>query len=335
MRRRDFLRAGGAALVAGALPGCGSAPAGMAHVGVLVIGEARHRVAEGFMHGMNDLGYYEGRTARFTVRDAANDPARLPALVRELLDAGVDLLAAAGGLEADAAQAALRGQAKAVPVVVLYVNGIIERGTVRSRSEAGWAVTGVDNLNAELSGKRVDLLRGLIPAARRILALYSPGIAPSRIGVESATNAAAKFGLRIDAIEVKGGESIEARLAALRPREADALLLVPHARVENALRSIVMPRAEQLGLPVFGFSPGQARAGAVAAYGASFSDIGRQAARLADKVLRGVPPASIPFETPKRYEYSFNAAIARRLGIAPGAVARSQFTEIVESGTDA
>ncbi len=299
----------------------------LVRVGIVLSGEGRRPQVEGFTAGMTELGYRAGRDVDYLIYDAHHDAGRLPELVRRLIAAKVDLLVAAGGLEADAMKtlAAPRG----IPVVVLYANAILERGLVQRRDRPGWNVTGVDNLNAELSGKRLALLHDLLPKARRILVLYSADIAPSTRGLAVARAAAASKGLHVVGREVRSRADLRAVMQALQPGEFDAMLTVPNARVANAFETVVQPELKRLHLPVMAHSRAFTEMGALASYGADFYQLGRQAARLADKVLSGMSPQRMPFETPQRLMYTVNREVQRRLGLRLTDLARNQINTFV------
>jgi len=309
--------------------GCGAKPGQAVRIGVVLFGDSRRPQVDGFMDAMSALGYRRGKNVNYLIRNAYSDRRRLDGLVRELLDARVDLLAAAGGLEADAMKrlAAARG----VPVVVLYVNAVLQRGLVQSRRHPGWAVTGVDNLNAEISGKRVELLQDLVPGLHRILILYYPTIAPSRIGAETAQAAGQRRALVIDARPVRSRADIKRIMQALAPGEADAMLTVPSAPIDNALKDIILPAVHRLRLPLMTHSRLPAEQGALASHGAPFYDPGFQAARLAEKVLQGIEPRNIPFETPKRFVYTINGDGLKRLRLELGPGAKAQADEFVKT----
>jgi len=305
------------------------------HVGVVLSGEARTVQVQGFLDGLAERGYGEG-VLSVTVLNAENDRKRLAGFVRRLVTDGVDLLAVAGGLEADAAREVLadRGEG-AAPVVVLYVNAVLERRLIQDRRNPGWRVTGVDNLNGELSGKRLELLHTLLPTARKVLILYYPTIAPAVKGVESARQAAASFGMEIDARPVQSVSEIRKVMEGLAPGEADAMLIVPCAPVENLLSSVILPRARKLALPVMGLSRAQAEAGTLASYGADFYEMGGQAARLAVKIFKGIPVEDIPFEVPRNLWFCVNRSRLAELGLDLSLAARSQVDRFVDSVAEA
>lgn len=316
--------------ILGGYGGRASASPPTVRIGILLFGDSRQPQVDGFIDGMKSLGYEPGKSVRYFVRNAGNDRDKLMPLAQSLIARRVNLLVAAGGLEGDTlrAVAAKRG----IPVVVLYINAIIERHLVQSRRHPGWGVTGVDNLNAQLSGKRIELLHDLLPHARRVLVLYTPRIAPSRIGMQRAELTARKFNMKIVARVVKTREDILRTMQSLKPGDVDAMLMVPNAPIENALKAIILPQVRRLKLPLMTYSRSFVKAGALASYGANFYDMGNQAARLAGKVLAGIRPENIPFETPKRFVYVINGGVEKELGIKLTDLTRSEVSEFISTG---
>jgi putative ABC transport system substrate-binding protein len=296
-------------------------------IGIVLFGDSRQPQVDGFKDELSRLGYKTDESIKYVIRNAKNKRPELKVHVQELIDQGVDLLVAAGGLEADTMKKVV-GDAK-IPVVVLYVNAILERGLVKSRREPGWGVTGVDNLNAELSGKRVELMQDLLPDMKTILILYYEKITPSRIGVEKARAMAEKTDITIDDRAVSSREEIKRTMESLQPGEVDAMLTVPTAPIDNALKDVILPNANRLKLPLMTHSRPLAEKGALASYGAHFYDMGAQAARLADKILKGVEASKIPFETPKKFIYTMNEEVKDEMGIQIEDVVRIQINEYV------
>ena len=295
-------------------------------VGIVLFGDSRQPQVEGFQSELKKLGYIPGESINYIVRNAKNKRDQLKSIVEELLTQQIDLLVAAGGLEADTMKKSVKDN---TPVVVLYVNSIVERGLVESRSKPGWNVTGVDNLNAELSSKRVEIMRDLLPNMKKILILYYKKIPPSRIGVEKATTIANNIGIHIDARAVKNREEIRQVMESLKPDDVDAMLTVPTAPIDNALKAIILPEVKRLKLPLMTHSRPLASKGAMASYGAHFFDLGAQAARLANKILKGKEASKIPFETPKKYIYTLNSDVQKEYNIKITELAKSQINEYI------
>jgi len=296
-------------------------------IGVVLFGDSRQPQVNGFIDGMTQLGYIDGKQVSYLIYNAKNDRLKLASFMNELYQQDIQLLVAAGGLEADTMKKTIEG--KDIPVVVLYTNAIKERGLVESRRNPGWEVTGVDNLNAELSGKRVEVLKALVPGIRRILILYYERIAPSRIGAEQAQQVAKKYALEIDARAVNSRAEIEQVMTSLQIGDVDAMLTVPTAPIDNALKDIILPNLKRLKIPLMTHSRPLAEIGALASYGANFYDMGVQSARLADKILNGIKPSNIPFETPKRFVYTVNKDIVESLGLNLSDISLSQINEYV------
>lgn len=311
------------------LTGCSqqSAPK---HIGILLHGESRVPLRNGFLEEMKTLGFEVGKNLLVTELNSNNDPKQLKPLTEQLLAQPLDLLVAAGGLEAEEIKVQLEKTKAKTPVLVLYINAIIERKFVADRRNPGWNVTGIDNLNAELSSKRIELMYDLIPALKRVLILYNPKIEPSAIGLQHARDEAGKRGIQIVERAVTKPDEIKQAMEALQPGEVDAMLLVPTAPIDNELKNVILPNADRLKIPVMAHSRTMLQAGALASYGAPFTELGRQGARLAQKILGGTPASNNPFEVPTKYEYSVNQSALKKLGFELPALVRSQLTEIIE-----
>ena len=297
------------------------------HIGVLLFGDSRIPQSQGLIDGLKVYGLDEGKNLKVTLLNAKNDKSKLAPMVEQLVSGQPDILIAGGGLEAEAIKSNTHKQQ--TPTVVLYINAIIQRHFINDRRAPGWEVTGVDNLNFELSGKRVELLHDLIPSVKKILILYYPDIKPSALGVKAAQEQAAKLGITVDARAVTSRAEINKVMAALKPNEVDAMLTVPTAPIDNAMKEIILPAVQRLSLPLITHSRKMAQAGALASYGAPFYDLGKQAARLADKIVKGSKASSIPFETPITFQFSVNEATLKRLNIHLSDLAASQINEYI------
>ena len=297
------------------------------HLGVLLFGDSRIPQSQGLLDGLKSFGFEEGKNLKITLLNAKNNKKQLAPMVDQLVDAKVDVLVAGGGLEAEAIKSNAKKQL--MPTLVLYINAIIERQFIEDRRKPGWEVTGIDNLNFELSGKRVVLLRDLVPSIKKILVLYFPNIKPSALGVEAAKAQASKLGITIDARAVNSRDDINNIMSSLQPGDVDAMITVPTAPIDNAMKDIILPHVERLAVPLVTHSRKMVEAGALASYGAPFYDMGKQAARLADKILNGSKASSIPFETPVSYQFIVNEATLQRLNINISNIAASQISEYI------
>lgn len=297
------------------------------HIGILLFGDSRIPQSNGLIDGLKTYGHVEGKNLKITLLNAKNDKSKLVPMAKQLINSKPDILVAGGGLEAEAIKSI--DQKQQIPTLVLYINAIIERHFINDRRSPGWEVTGVDNLNFELSGKRIELLHDLIPNAKRILILYYPDIKPSALGVNVAQEQANKFGLIIDARPVHSRDDIKKVMNELNPHDVDAMLTVPTAPIDNAMKGIILPAVQRLSLPLITHSKKMVQAGALASYGAPFYSLGKQAARLADKIFKGNKASSIPFENPITFKFSINEDTMKRLKIEPSNLAASQINEYI------
>lgn len=297
-------------------------------IGILLFGDSRIPQNQGFVDGLKMFGLESGKNLEIKVLNAKNDKKKLASLAEELLVEKPDLLVAGGGLEAEALKSI--SQVNSIPTVVLYINAIIERHFIVDRRAPGWEVTGVDNLNFELSGKRVEILHDLVPSIHNILILYYPDIKPSILGVNAARAQAEKIGLNIDARAVKSRDEIKAVMASLNPGEVDAMITVPTAPIDNAIKEIILPAVNKLSIPLMTHARRMAESGALASYGAPSYAMGKQAARFADKIFKGNKASSIPFETPINFELVVNQKELQRLNIQLSKLAASQINEYLD-----
>jgi len=303
-------------------------PKNIKRIGILLFGDSRIPQSQGFIDGLKSFGLENGKNIVIKTLNAKNDKKQLAPLADQLLAENPDLLVAAGGLEAEAIKS--NPHSKSTPTVVLYINAIIERKFIEDRRSPGWEVTGVDNLNFELSGKRVELLHDLLPSIKNILVLYYPDIKPSILGVKVAQEQAEKLGLKIDARAVKSRDDIKAVMATLKPGQIDAMLTVPTAPIDNAINEIIMPVVKELSIPLMTHSRKMAESGALASYGAPFYEIGKQAAGFVDKIFKGNKASSIPFETPVKFQLTVNKSEMQRLKINLTDLAASQINDFVD-----
>lgn len=307
--------------------GCEQPVSSQKKIGILLFGDSRQQQVTGFIDEMTALGFKQSNSVQYETRNAKNNRKQLTELARNLISTKPDLLVAAGGLEADIFKKLTRDTN--IPVLILYVNAIVERGLVESRKITGWNATGIDNLNAELSGKRVELIKNVLPETNRILILYYDRITPSRIGQENAKLIATKLGIEIIAKKVNSRSDIKAAMENLKPGDIDVMLTVPTAPIDNALKEIILPHVDRLKIPLFTHSRPLAELGAFASYGSNFYDNGTQSARLAKKILSGESAENIPFEVPKILIYTINSDVQKRLGIKLTAIAKNQVDSFV------
>jgi len=273
-------------------------------VRVVVSGSGRMARAEAFVERLKNYGLI-GTQAQ--ICDAGGVPERL----YECTGGNPALFVTVGGVETRTVIEA----GDEAPVIYVGLAASLDWGYAESLSHPGGRASGVDNNYAELSGKRLQLLKLALPEVERVMVLYQPGVVPTPRGLASVRRAAAELGLELDYYPVADPDDLNGLAKALGGSSVDAALLLPSFVLENHLQ-VVLASCKRAGLPLVGLDAAQARQGAFLAYGASGADMGRQAARMARQVLEGYPVSEMPVERPQRVQLSLNLIVAGELGLA-------------------
>jgi putative ABC transport system substrate-binding protein len=268
------------------------------------------------------LGYREDQDFVLGIRFTQGDLTTLPAAARELVQYGVDLIFASQLLSAKAALMATTR----IPIVFAGGAGNgdpVEMGLVQSFARPGGNITGVTDIDLELGPKRLEVFREIIPGLRRPLYLYDLND-PYAIALASTYhNAAHRLGIEVVEQGVRTQEEAKTALAQVQKGDVDGLL--PPASTSLNIPGLVLEVAAQQALPTMFGSAFFVQQGGLASYGPDFYETGRQAARLVDKILKGVSPAEIPMEVNVKIEFVINLKVAKALGltIAPEVLYRA------------
>ena len=265
---------------------------------------------EVFQNGLRKLGWVEGKNFRFEYRRAANSTERLAAMAQELVGLNVDLIFASSTPAVKAA----RGATRSIPIVSISGDPL-GNGFVESLARPGGNITGVSLMAPQLSGKRLAMLKEIIPALSRV-AFLAHGEDPShRIFLEQTEEAGRRLGIRVQALIVKRTEDIDAAFSAIRKEKADALIVQPlFINVMGAGPKIV-ELALKSRLPAVSDGDGFAETGGLLYYGPDSLAIYRRMAFYVDKVLRGAKPADLPVEQPQLFQLVVNLKTAKALGV--------------------
>jgi putative ABC transport system substrate-binding protein len=292
-------------------PSLHARPSKPVRIGILTTAwSAWHSNTEGFRDGLKERGYVEGQHVTFETRAAQGDPTRLPALAAELVTLSPDLLYCVAAPGAHACQKAT----STIPVVFTQAGDPVQLGLVRSLARPGANITGVGSLRAELTAKRLELFKELVPALRRILVTYDAREPEERAALQSARSAAASLGVTLVERSITAASEIEPGLAALAPGGRDGILIVQSGLNLNIPgRSLEVATTNKI--PTMYPASFWSNFGAFASYGPDQYLQGRQAARLADRILSGTPPAELPVELPDRIEFIVNLKTAKLLGL--------------------
>ena len=276
--------------------------------------------ADAFRQGLGGLGYVEGRTVALEERWAEGRADRLPALAAELVRLNVDILVTASTAAARAAQQTTR----TIPIVMTVVSDPLESGLVASLARPGGNVTGLSLLHPELSRKRLELLKQVIPKVARVAVLWnsSDPILPPLLRETEA--AARTLGVQLQVVDVRDSTELDSAFSAMTRERAGGLVVMPHAMFQDQ-RGRIVALAAKRRLPSMHAQRAAVEAGGLMSYGPTIMAIWRRAATFVDKILKGAKPADLPVEQPTQFELVINLKTAKALGltIPPSVLARA------------
>ncbi len=271
---------------------------------------ANAHLREAFRQGLRELGYVEGRNVALELRYAEGKLDRLPDLAAELVRLKVDVIVAANTPTALAAKQATR----TIPIVMALSGDPVESGLVASLARPGGNVTGLSLMAPELGGKRLQLLKEVVPRASRVAVLSNPNNPFTGLMVRETEAAARVLGVQLQAREIRAPEDIDrAFQAAIRGR-ASALIVVDDGLVFTH-RARIAALAAKSRLPAIYPFRESVEAGGLMSYATNFADSYRRAATYVDKILKGAKPADLPVEQPTRFELVINVKTANALGL--------------------
>ncbi len=310
MRRRLARRALLAALLTAPLAGEAQPSGRLPTVGYLSPGS--HPLQQVFRDELRRLGYVEGASIAFEYRSAQDRFEQLPALAKELVDLGVDVIVA----QVTQAAIAAKQATVTIPIVMIGVSDPVASGLVASLARPGGNVTGTSAVAAGVVGKQLELIRELVPGITRVAALWNPANRVFQLQqLNEASAAAAELGLHLRLLEARSAAELDATFTAMA-HEPPAALLVMGDPLFIAHAGRVAELALRHRLPALGGAKINAQAGVLLTYGPNYDDAYRSAAVYVDRILKGTKPAELPVERSARFELIVNAKTARALGMA-------------------
>jgi putative ABC transport system substrate-binding protein len=319
VNRRAFI--GGVAVLAVLLRVDAQAMAKMPRIGLLRTNarDAPDPATDGFRQGLQELGYVEGQSIQLESRWAEGRPDRLSALAAQLVALNVDVIVTGGEQAIRAARQATR----TIPIVMGASNDPVGAGLVASLGRPGGNITGMTILSGELSRKRLELLKDMLPRVSRIAVMYNPAFPGTALDLGQTRDAAQALGLTLEDVEVHRAADLETAVTIVRQRvEAVVPLADPFF---TAHRARILDLTARHRLPGMYYWREFAEAGGLMAYGPNLLDLYRRAAMHVDRILKGARPADIPVEQPTKFELVINLKTAKALGlrIPPSLLARA------------
>ena len=323
MHRRDFLLLGAGALLA-SKPALGARKLpriGFIGPGSQVIHQA---LLDAFRDGLETLGWAANRDVVIVDRWADGDAERLPEIAVELVGSGVDILVTAGTV----ATLAARRATATIPIVLVGVTDPVAAGILDSPARPSGNATGLSLRSSELTVKRFQLLKELVPGLRRVAVMVrdDPGLEQELAEIHDDAD---RLGLDVVKFTVATGKSFELVFLWLRSDRFDALYL-ESGPLGPAKRAELIALAADSRLPAIYPLRVFAAAGGLASLGPNFSDLFQRAAWFADKLLNGANPADLPVEQPTKFELVVNVKTAKKLAIVVPESVLSRANEIIE-----
>ncbi len=330
-RRRFVAGTGAASLVlveaCGRLPWQAEPPKKVARIGYMaaVSASADAPRLEAFRQGLRGLGYVEGQNIVIEYRHEGRGFERLPEVAAELVRLEPDVLVA---VTTNAAQAAKQATTT-IPIVFMGVTDPVTAGLIESLPRPGGNITGITNMAAILTGKRLELLKDTVPQLSRVAVLWDPQAPGSAPQWQESQLPARELGLELYSMEVSNVDRYEA--AFKEAIEAgSAAVWVTLNPLANTNQKLIADLALNNRLPSLCAREDYAGNGCLMAYGPGYSNEGRDGARYVDRILKGRKPADLPVEQPMTFEFVVNLKTARELGITFPQEILLQVTEVIQ-----
>ena len=266
---------------------------------------------EAFRQGLRELGQVEGKTFVLEARYAEGKFERFPELARELVRLKVDVIVVA----TDVAIAAVKQETRTIPIVMANSADPVGTGFVASLARPGGNVTGLSTVSADLSGKRLALLREAVPGLSRVAFLWNSDVRGHLLDYKETEAAARALRLELQSIEVSRAEDLERALSAVTSQRAQALLFPPGNPVAISNLERIVSFTQKNRLPAMSGARVFVDTGGLMSSGPSFPAMFRRAATFVDKILKGAKPADLPVEQPTKFELVINLKTAKAIGL--------------------
>jgi putative ABC transport system substrate-binding protein len=322
MRRREFitLLGGAAAWPVAALAQTNRVP----RIGILSANPLSSIYANAFLQGLRDLGYVEGQNVIVEHRDSAHRSDGLSALAAELVKAKVDVIFANGSQATRAAQQITTS----IPIVMISTNPL-GLGFVASLARPERNITGVSLMAPEASGKRLELLKEVVPRLGNFAVFLYPNDPGAASSLKETVAAAEVIGLKPQILAVTDGNSVDAAFADAVKQGAQAVIPLPAPQMGIHMQRIA-DLALKHRLPTMYFADEFPKAGGLMSYGVNLAALFRRAAYYVDRILRGAKPADLPVEQPTKFDFIINLKTAKALGLTMPPTLLARADEVIE-----
>jgi len=311
MKRREVITLLGGAAAAWPMAARAQQPGKTYRIGILSAGTAEVLELEVvFSDALRELGWIEGKNVILDYRYADNRLERLPELAADLVRLKVDVIMAIGTL----APLAAKQTTTTIPIIMAAAGDPVASGLVTSLARPGGNVTGMSLMVPDVAGKRLELLRAIVPRIAQVAVLWNganpyPGFVFKETQVAGHT-----LGVRVQSLEVQGASDFDSAFEAARRQRPDALITIEDP-LTVSYRKPIAEFATAQQLPTLHGVREFVVVGGLMSYGASIADLRRRAAGYVDKILRGAKPADLPVQQPTKFELVINRKTAKQLGL--------------------
>ena len=265
---------------------------------------------EAFRRGLSELGYTEGQNITVETRFSGGDATRLRDAAAELVRLNVDVIVSRGPTATRAAKEAT----SRIPIVMAFDSDPVGMGFVASLARPGGNITGLTSMAPELAGKRLELLKEMLPPLTRVAILWNPAEPGVRVSLRESETAARTLGIHIVSLEIHAPKDLKSAIVGAK-RERTEALIVLRDPITSLGQTTLVKLAEEYRIPAMYPAGRFVAIGGLLAYGPSADDSYRRAAVYVDKILKGAKPADLPVERPTKFDLVINMKTAKALAL--------------------
>jgi len=282
-------------------------------IGILIPESApgESQTVKGLRDGLRDMGYMEGENLVVELRDAKGDRGALQPAAAELVGKKVDVIFTTGTRATEAAKAAT----KEIPIVFRHPADPVAVGLLKNTKRPEGNVTGVSAFSSDMGQKRLEILKTIVPNLRRVHIFYDANSKYSADNLSAARKATAKLGLEVADHPLKTGDELQSAFDKMQARDGEAIFQIPDDLIESNA-SLLLDGAKKLRLPTIFDQENWAAKGSLASYGPNYTQMGRQAALLVDKLFKGAKPKDVPVQSASKFDLVINLRTANIIGLA-------------------
>jgi ABC-type uncharacterized transport system substrate-binding protein len=325
VKRREFITLLGGAVAACPLAARAQQSGRAYRIGWLQPAPIPDAWSKAFKQGLQEFNYVEGKNLIIEYRWGDGNFNRLPEMALELVQLGVDVLVSGN----TAALLALQKATRTIPIVTLGSGDPLAMGLAASLARPGGNITGLSLMTPQASGKRLELLREVVPNLARIMALSNPENALDVLELQETQAAAQTFGLKLDSVDMRQPDELDRVLSVIVGTRPDALVLMTDSMILGQ-RTQIATFALTHRLPSISALREFTDVGGLMSYGASFPDLYRRAAGYIKRILEGAKPAELPIEQPTKFELVINLKTAKALGLTIPLIMQMTADEAIE-----